>query len=51
MLYKPNTLLYLHYCHKITYEVNEHLTSMQQVDRRHYQQHPELPASDLGTDH
>ena len=51
MLYKPNTLLYLHYCHKITCEVKEHLTSMQQVDRRHYQQHPELPASDLGTDH
>ena len=47
MLYKPNTLLYLHYRQQITSEVKEHLTSMQQVDRRHYQQHPELPASDL----
>ena len=51
MLYKPNTLLYLHYRQQITCEVKEHLTSMQQVDRRHYQQHPELPASDLGADH
>ena len=47
MLYKPNTLLYLHYRQQITSEVKEHLTSMKQVDRRHYQQHPELPASDL----
>ena len=47
MLYKPNTLLYLHYRQQITSEVKEHLTSMQQVDRRHYQQHPELPLENL----
>ena len=47
MLYKPKTLLCLYYCQKITRKVKEHLTSMQQVDRRHYQQHPELPASNL----
>ena len=49
MLYKPNTLLYLHYHQKITCacKVKEHLRSMQQVDRRHYQQHRELPVSNL----
>ena len=47
MLYKSNTLLYLHCRQKITCEVKEHLTSMQPVDRRHYRQHPELPASNL----
>ena len=47
ILYKPNALLYLHYCQRITCKVKEHLTCMQQVDSRHYQQHPELPASNL----